>query len=345
VKPTFAVVIPTHNREDRLRRCLAGLIDQSRAPDEVIVVDDGSNVAVVDVIGDLSDRLPLKVLRQDTPTGPATARNLGWRSSSADFIAFTDDDCRPAPEWLASLAEHADAGAVLVGRTMPDPEDGPETSVLDRTIRIEECDGGFLTCNIVYPRAVLEALGGFDTTFRKPFGEDTDLGQRAMAGGARADYVESALVYHAVHRPNLSQTIQERRRLPELVRLAKMYPQLRRQLWSGAFISGYHERLFQALVGASLAPAVPVATALLGRPQANGERRSAVRMAALGVLLLPVTVAALAPGFRYLASTNDRVSRYPRNRRFDNIAKVVTLDFIEMAILASASVRERTFFL
>src|SRR3546814_1007830 len=60
-----------------------------------------------DVLTGLAERsaLCLRPLRIEENHGPAPARNLGWRSSSAPYVAFTDDDCVPRPDWLAqSLA-------------------------------------------------------------------------------------------------------------------------------------------------------------------------------------------------------------------------------------------------
>src|SRR3546814_14989469 len=49
-------------------------------------------------------QIQLTVLRQATNGGPAPGRNAGWRAARAPVVAFIDDDCTPAPGWVAALA-------------------------------------------------------------------------------------------------------------------------------------------------------------------------------------------------------------------------------------------------
>ncbi|MFM7142900.1 MAG: glycosyltransferase family A protein, partial [Alphaproteobacteria bacterium] len=56
----------------------------------------------------LDGRLHVRLLRQER-SGPAAARNRGVREAHGEFVAFTDDDCRPDPQWLATLVDAARA--------------------------------------------------------------------------------------------------------------------------------------------------------------------------------------------------------------------------------------------
>jgi len=110
-----SVVIPTRNRETRLRFALEALAAQTlpRERFEVVVVraSDAEEPLVSAPPG-----LPVRFLA--CPPGPAAQRNLGWRAARAPLIAFTDDDCRPAPDWLERLVAAADSsGGILQGRT------------------------------------------------------------------------------------------------------------------------------------------------------------------------------------------------------------------------------------
>src|SRR3989338_6032439 len=78
-----SVVIPTVGRAS-LARCLAALREQTRAPEEIIVI------------------------RDEQGRGSAWARNEGIRRSRGDLLAFTDDDCVPPPEWLERLVDAVD---------------------------------------------------------------------------------------------------------------------------------------------------------------------------------------------------------------------------------------------
>ena len=341
---TVAVVVPSHNRGDLLRRCLRGLVEQTRRPDRVVVIDDGSQPPTAPVIREFSDQISLSTLRNNAALGPAAARNQGWRSCQTGYIAFTDDDCRPAPDWLETLMRAAAPARVLVGRTLPDPQDGPPDSVFDRAMHVERCDGGFPTCNVLYPRQLLEQLGGFDISFKLPYGEDTDLGQRAVATGAGAVYVDEAVVFHALHRHGLRAAVAERRRMPELARLARRHPQLRSQIWKGAFLNMDHRLLLEAAAGAALLPAAPTATALMTRRPGGGAKRVAAR-AAVGTAMLPLTIAAMAPLLRYLYWADQRTRNLPRHGRLRNVAEITFLDAVEVAYLAAGSLRHRTLLL
>jgi glycosyltransferase involved in cell wall biosynthesis len=202
--PRLSVVVATHNRADELARMLNGLEAQERAPDELIIVDDGSvdGTAAALERHERDGRLPLRVIRRPVAAGPATAREEGWRAADGDLIAFTDDDCVPGPAWLEA-GERAWAGrpdTFVQGRTEPEVDHpGP----FSRSLRVERLDASFPTCNMLYPRALLERIGGFDTeTYGgEPGGEDCDLAWRAIEAGAHPVFAAQAIVQHAVTHP------------------------------------------------------------------------------------------------------------------------------------------------
>jgi glycosyltransferase involved in cell wall biosynthesis len=106
---TVSVVVASHARELRLRWLLNALEEQTLAREswEVVVVHDYDAAVAERVI----ERHPLfesGTLRHraiEPGTGsPARQRNIGWRMGRGRLVAFTDDDCRPEPGWLAALA-------------------------------------------------------------------------------------------------------------------------------------------------------------------------------------------------------------------------------------------------
>ena len=202
-----SVVVATYNRADRLERLLAGLRAQTldRAEFEVVIVDDASRDRTPEVLAQAqaAGDLDLRVLRHEENRGRATSRQDGWRTARAPLIAFTDDDCVPAPDWLANGLEACahSPGAIVQGRTEPDPEEIDRLGPFSRTVRVPEYDAAFQTCNIFYPREVLEAVGGFDTEAfgRVHGGEDSDLAWRAINRGFEGVFDERALVHHAVN--------------------------------------------------------------------------------------------------------------------------------------------------
>ena len=82
--------------------------------------------------------------------------SLRFQEPTAPLVAFTDDDCRPEPEWLERLVTTWDGGEeVLQGRTIPDPDESHLLHGLARTVSIDEPSEWFETCNIAYPEAFL----------------------------------------------------------------------------------------------------------------------------------------------------------------------------------------------
>jgi len=240
----LAVVVPTRDRADRLRALLASLEGEDV---ELFVVDDGSGDATPELLRDVPH------LRIEPGRGPAAARNAGWRATSARLVAFVDDDCVVQPGWAGAL--HAAAGddenAFVVGRTDPEPRELHRLGAFSRTQSVQQAGPYFQTCNIAYPRALLERLGGFDEAFAH-FGEDTDLGRRALAAGAEARFAADAVVHHAVHAVGPAALVAGSQRWADAVRLLQRHPQLRETLWLGVFWKRSHAPLLAAAVAAAL---------------------------------------------------------------------------------------------
>lgn len=104
-----AVVVVTYNRADLLRRMLAGLAEQTRLPDEVLVVDNASDDHTPTVLAEASarwPRLPLTVLRSEDNLGGAGGFHRGVGEAHRkghDRIWLMDDDVVPVPDCLATL--------------------------------------------------------------------------------------------------------------------------------------------------------------------------------------------------------------------------------------------------
>ena len=246
--PQVSVVVPTRDRPDGLRAALAALAAQTLDPErfEVLVVDDGSTPpAAVD-----PGPPAVRVLRHDVARGPAAARNAGWRAARAPLVAFTDDDCTASPGWLeALLAAGAGGEAVVQGPVAP-ARPG-EVRPLSHTIDMPEPNPFFVTCNVAYPRRLLERLGGFDEAFPAASGEDVDLGTRAVDAGAPTRFARDALVLHEVRQPTLRELVRHTTRWDGSVRAVALHPRLREHLVWRLFWKPTHPRLLLALAGAA----------------------------------------------------------------------------------------------
>src|SRR5690242_9388825 len=94
-----AAVVPHWNRRDLLQTLLHNLAEQTRAFDEIIVVDNGSqddSAAVAELAG-------ATVIRLEKNLGFAAAVNRGIEATDADWVAILNNDVTLAPDWLAQL--------------------------------------------------------------------------------------------------------------------------------------------------------------------------------------------------------------------------------------------------
>jgi GT2 family glycosyltransferase len=288
-----SVVLSTYERPRRLARLLAGLRAQTLAREEfeVVVVDNGSGPETAEVLARERDRgeLGLTVIRHERTRGPAGGRNSGWRAAGSPLVAFTDDDCVPAPDWLAELLRAAGEhpGAILQGRTLPDPGELPARTLGWHTVRIERLSGSYETCNVLYPRALLERLDGFDERFPlRPAGEDTELAWRAIADGAEGIYVPTAVVHHAVDRVGYLGMLADAGRWGECARLFALRPQARAILFRGVFWNEWHYLLARSVLATVLAPASLRRALLLRHARALRARAAREGAGAWAVSLL-----------------------------------------------------------
>jgi GT2 family glycosyltransferase len=245
----------THNRRERLVAMLDSLRAQTvgRERFEVVVVDDASSDGTAEELERQAARgdLDLRVIRRERGGGPAVARNEGWRAARADLVAFTDDDCMAVPQWLqAGLKAHADkADAFLQGPVGPIPAEADRRGATARTVVVDGLGPYYQTCNIFYPRTLLERLDGFDEQFPAPGGEDTDLAWRALEQGAEAVWVPEAQVHHAVNELGLSGLMKLARRWAPSMEVYVRHPELREQVFNHrVFWKPQHYMLFRALI-------------------------------------------------------------------------------------------------
>ena len=118
--------------------------------------------------------------------GPAAARNVGWRASEAEWIAFLDDDVAPTVGWTEALAaDLAAAGertAGVQGRiVVPLPADRRPTDWERNVAGLERAR--WATADMAYRRGALRQVGGFDERFGRNYREDADLGLRITNAG------------------------------------------------------------------------------------------------------------------------------------------------------------------
>lgn len=217
---SVACVIATHRRPLLLREALASALAQTRAPQEIFVVDDEGSERARAVVEELARGAPLSVryLVHADGRGPSTSRNFGARAATSDWIAFLDDDDRWLPGYLAAATAQADAQLVLTARWDLDgsgrrsPGKTPDRTYDERRWLRRNLGGA--GSSTVIRRELFFAIGGYDPKLLS--GQDRDFVIRAMRGGARYRAVGERLFEHRDHGPRI--TMDARTILPARLR-------------------------------------------------------------------------------------------------------------------------------
>jgi glycosyltransferase involved in cell wall biosynthesis len=181
-KRLVGVVVPTHNRHAVLREALAHVLAQEGVEVEVVVVDDGSSTPVTGSVVDLVGDPRVRVVRNETPTGPSAARNLGVASLGTRWVAFCDDDDLWAPDKLRAQLDAIDetpgarwscTGSVTVDerrRVQGHHAPPPSGDVLPDLLGFNVLPAGGSA--IVVDRSLFDEVGRFDPAMNRA--EDWD---------------------------------------------------------------------------------------------------------------------------------------------------------------------------
>jgi GT2 family glycosyltransferase/SAM-dependent methyltransferase len=210
MNPSVSVILCTRNRHEKVGNAIDSILLNSFKDYELLVIDqstDGKTEAVVDAA---SDRR-IRYIRTDT-VGLARARNVGIGESSAEVLAFTDDDCICDADWLRSIIFEFESDPSIMGvygRVLPHADGGPGM-ICQCVIESKErrtLDGPAIPYtvlghgnNMAFKKEVFRKIGlyieslGAGTWMRG--GEDTELTYRALKKGLKFVYSPRPLVYH-----------------------------------------------------------------------------------------------------------------------------------------------------
>lgn len=196
------IVIPHYNDTARLALCLAALAPQvADGRTEVVVVDNVSD----DDLGPLQAHFAWARFLTEPEKGAAQARNRGVAATTAPLVFFTDADCIPAPDWVATALDLCAAagpgwagmigGRVDVFDETPPPRSGPEA--FETVFAFNQHDyvtrkHFSVTANLLTTRRVFEDVGPFDGRVA----EDWEWCNRAWRKGYPITYSPELVVHH-----------------------------------------------------------------------------------------------------------------------------------------------------
>lgn len=205
----LSVVVPTRNRPDHAGPCVASIL-ANPGSFELVLIDqsdtDATELAMQPYLRDPRFKIVRTITR-----GASNARNLGVSETSRPLIAFTDDDCRVAADWLEQVAAifAADPAAdILYGRVTVPMHLRGKGFAADFEPHRREYHGEFpavdvpwgIGANMSVRRSLFERIGGFDVLLGPgaPFnaGEEFDLMIRALASGSKVVNAAEVQVEH-----------------------------------------------------------------------------------------------------------------------------------------------------
>lgn len=214
--PRIAIAIIARNAEDFLAECLESIATQTDLPDEVIVYDDGSEDSTSTVAREFEDRIPnLVVLGDSKPAGLAAARNRANAAATADYIAVLDADDLFEEGAIRSYREfvRAHPGIDLVYADTLTFASDPGSNRRLRYPRFRSREAGmraalaaprlpFKHSSLLYRRAALEELGGYDESYRLKI--DIELFLRFLAAERSFAKLDAPVSFHRRHRGQVS---------------------------------------------------------------------------------------------------------------------------------------------
>jgi glycosyltransferase involved in cell wall biosynthesis len=203
-RASISVIVPAYNSEAYLAESLAGVLAQTRAPDELIVVDDGSTDGTQEVLEPF--RRDCRIIRQSNQ-GVGGAYNRGFAEASGDYLARCDADDIWEPDKLerqaATLAAHPEvdvvAGAAWIfGGAERLFAEAPGVGLLDpRDFAVALYRANMLCASSTLTRrSLFERLGPFAPRLAA---EDYDFWLRSLRAGARFFYDPSIVVRYRAH--------------------------------------------------------------------------------------------------------------------------------------------------
>ena len=227
----LSLIIPTHNRSERLIAALESVIRQDlpAADWECVVVSNNSTDDTVARFGDFAARYPGLNLRLVTEDGPGVsdARSRGRAATAAALLVFIDDDERINPGFLRAYADFFDAhpdAVVAGGRIIAEYVTGrpawlskytemPIANPMDFGDAVRPFPAGRVPGggNMAFRRSAALRYGGFDPSLGRVGrmligGEENDFFERLMRGGETCWYVPGAVMWHIIPPEKLTES-------------------------------------------------------------------------------------------------------------------------------------------
>lgn len=216
-RPAVSVIIPVFNGAQYLAEAIDSALGQTRPPDEIVVVDDGSTDGSADIA--LRRGPPVRLVQQAN-AGLSAARNRGVREATGDILAFLDADdlwiARKLERQLDVFARAPELDAVSGWMAQFASPELPEAERAQLTGDGVTSPAPFAGTLLVR-RAAFDRVGEFDT--RLVVGEYLDWHARAVHAGLKMETLDEIVLRRRLHGANMTRRLRDTR--GDYVRLLK----------------------------------------------------------------------------------------------------------------------------
>jgi len=197
-KPILSIIIPTHNSDQTIERCIRSLTSQSfpREKFEIIVVDDGSK----DQTSSLAKKAGADKVIITEPCFQGKARNIGVENANGNLLGFIDSDCEAKDGWVETIIKELETLNAISG---PIENGNPQSKVAWAEYFVEFCAFNEFRkrssirtmpgCNIACLKESFSKAGGFSEV---PLSEDIMFSQSLRREGFEQIFVPEMQIRH-----------------------------------------------------------------------------------------------------------------------------------------------------
>ncbi|MHA1251233.1 MAG: glycosyltransferase [Candidatus Helarchaeota archaeon] len=209
----ISLIITTYNEANSIENLLQDILEQSKLPSELVIVDAGSQDNTINIIKNKIEEFKLKKINVKLIISPGAnisqGRNIAIKNSSHNIIAVTDAGSRLDKNWLELITlPLKNNKADFVGGFYLPVTHSRFQQILAVLTTAPYPKKSFLPSSrsVAFRKEYWEKVGGYPEDI--PWGEDTAFNKRMLKSGARYIIADRAIVYWEV-RKNLKQTIKQ----------------------------------------------------------------------------------------------------------------------------------------
>ena len=237
--PLVSVTVCVRDGIDWIDGCLESLISQTYRPLEIIAIDDGSSDGSKEKLlawHDEEREVPIRILTQGAK-GLSAGRQLAVNQAQGEWVAITDIDARPEPDWITNMVleikpiDQHEKIVAITGRTIFEQADDVvsrvrsvevATKYRSRPRRTSLANG---PCSMFERESLLE-IGSFNPNWYHA--EDMEVSLRLIARGGVIVYAPDAVVYHVPETGSKRFLAKRRRDARAHVRIVRHFPRRKR---------------------------------------------------------------------------------------------------------------------